>query len=203
MVLLPVFFLPLGCKSLNKMQYSSLSIQLLKNEGSFIEALIKKEKWAQKMVYEELYQEMLLVCLRYANNKDHAVDIMHDGFIKVFKNIGKYQAGTSFNQWVKRIMVNTSIDQYRKDVRRRTEDIADAYDLKAKQITAIEQLSEKEILSGIQKLSPVYKIVFNLYVIEGYSHKEIAERIGINESTSRSNLVKARAKLKEILGYRD
>ncbi|TVQ49580.1 MAG: sigma-70 family RNA polymerase sigma factor [Saprospirales bacterium] len=183
------------------MQYSSLSIQLLKNENSFIEALLKKEKWAQKMVYEECYQEMLLVCLRYANNKDHAIDIMHDGFIKVFKNIEKYKSGTSFNHWVKRIMINTSIDQYRKDVRRRTENIADAYDLKAKQITAIEQLSEKEILSGIQKLSPVYKIVFNLYVIEGYSHKEIAERIGINESTSRSNLVKARAKLKEILGY--
>jgi RNA polymerase sigma factor (sigma-70 family) len=182
---------------------SSLSIYLLKDESSFIDALKKREKWAQKIVYEELYQEMLLVCMRYANNRDHAIDVMHDAFIKVFKNIEKYQIGTSFNQWVKRIMINTSIDQYRKEVRRRTEDLDNAFNFKSKQVTAIEQLSEKEILSGIQKLSPVYKIVFNLYVIEGFSHKEIGEKIGINESTSRSNLVKARTKLKEILGYKD
>lgn len=185
------------------MQSSALSIHLLNDETSFIEALKKREKWAQKVVYEELYQEMYLICIRYANNREHAMDTMHDAFIKVFKNIDKYKTGTSFNQWVSRIMINTSIDQYRKETRRRTEDLDGAHDISSKQISAIETISEKEILSGIQKLSPGYKLVFNLYVIEGYSHKEVGKMIGINESTSRSNLVKARSKLKEILGLRE
>ena len=100
---------------------------------------------------------------------------------------------------MRRIMVNTCIDAYRKKVRRRTEDIEEAHSLSSDDADAISQCSEREILEAIQQLSIAYRTVFNLYVIEGYSHKEIAGKLGISESTSRSNLVKARTKLKSLL----
>ena len=99
-------------------------------------------------------------------------------------------------------MVNTAIDYYRKNIRRRTEDIEQAYDLGTSEADAISQCSEQEILEAIQQLSPAYRTVFNLYVVEGYSHKEIADILDITESTSRSNLVKARLKLKVFLTSR-
>lgn len=175
------------------------ALSLQHKEKNLISACVKKERWAQKQLYEEYYSKMMGVCLRYSNNKEDALDILHEGFIKVFKNIEKYQPGTSLNAWIRRIMVNTSIDFYRKSIRRRTEDIDQAYHVSANDADAISQCTEKEILESIQTLSPAYRTVFNLYVIEGYSHKEIANQLGITESTSRSNLVKARVKLKAIL----
>ena len=168
-------------------------------ERDLIQACIRKERWAQKLLYEEFYGKMMGVCLRYANGEDEALDIMHEGFIKVFKNIGKYQAGTSLGAWIRRIMVNTAIDYYRKSIRRRTEDIEQAYNISSQDADALGQCTEREILDAVQQLSPAYRAVFNLYVIEGFSHKEIADLLDITESTSRSNLVKARLKLKEIL----
>jgi RNA polymerase sigma-70 factor (ECF subfamily) len=172
------------------------------DEGSLIQACVRNEKWAQKVIYEEYYGSMMGVCLRYSNNQDDALDILHEGFIKVFRYIHKYKPGTSLSAWIRRIMVNTAIDFYRKSIRRRTEDIAEAHHLSSSDADAISQFSEKEILRAIQRLTPAYRTVFNLYVIEGYSHKEIAEYLNITESTSRSNLVKARSKLKEILNVR-
>lgn len=177
----------------------SLAIYLQKEESTLIQALVKKEKWAQKLVYQELYPEMFLVCNRYVASKEDALDILHDGFIKVFKSVGKYKLGTSFTYWVRRIMINTSIDHYRREKRRWTDDLALAYNVRANNVTAVDQLSEKEILKGIQSLPPGYRMIFNLYIIEGYSHREIAQMLSINESTSRSNLVKARNKLKVFL----
>ncbi len=168
-------------------------------ERDLIQACIRKERWAQKLLYEEYYSKMMGVCLRYANNETEALDILHEGFIKVFRHIDKYQTGTSLGAWVRRIMVNTSIDYYRKTIRRRTEDLETAYDITSSDADAVSQCSEKEILDAVQQLSPAYRAVFNLYVIEGYSHREIADMLDVNESTSRSNLVKARSKLKEIL----
>ncbi len=171
-------------------------------ERDLIKACVRQERWAQQVLYEEHYSAMMGVCLRYSNQEEDALDILHEGFIKVFKNISKYQPGTSLNAWIRRIMVNTAIDFYRKNIRRRTEDIVQAFDLSTNDADAISQCSEKEILDAIQQLSPAYRTVFNLYVIEGYSHKEVADLLNISESTSRSNLVKARIKLKTILTSR-
>jgi len=171
-------------------------------ERDLIQACVRKERWAQKVLYEEFYSMMMGVCLRYSNNDEDALDILHEGFIKVFKNVSKYQAGTSLTAWIRRIMVNTAIDYYRRSIRRRTEDIEEAYDLRSHSADAVSQCSEKEILDAVQSLSPAYRAVFNLYVIEGHSHREIADLLEITESTSRSNLVKARLKLKEILSSR-
>ena len=145
---------------------------------------------------------MMGICLRYSNDQEEAFDILHEGFIKVFKNISKYQPGTSLSAWIRRIMVNTAIDYYRKSIRRRTEDLEQAYDLSTADADAVSQCTEKEILEAVQQLSPAYRAVFNLYVIEGYSHREIAEMLDITESTSRSNLVKARLKLQALLSSR-
>ncbi len=171
-------------------------------EDDLIQACIRGERWAQKVLYEEFYSPMMGVCLRYSNNQDDALDILHEGFIKVFKYIDKYQAGTSLSAWIRRVMINTSIDFYRKNIRRRTEDIEEAFHLSTSEADAISQCSEQEILDAVQQLTPAYRAVFNLYVLEGYSHKDISEFLGVSESTSRSNLVKARSKLKEILTSR-
>ena len=180
----------------------NIALSLENSELNLIQACIRRERWAQKQLYEDHFGRMMGVCMRYANDENDAMDILHEGFIKVFKNIRKYQPGTSLTAWIHRIMVNTSIDYYRKAVRRRTEDIEQAYDLSTTDADAISQCSEQEILQAIQELSPAYRTVFNLYVIEGYSHREVAEKLDITESTSRSNLVKARTKLKEILMVR-
>ena len=174
-------------------------LPLERQEKDLIEACVRKERWAQKQIYQDHYSILMGVCLRYANNEDDALDILHDGFIKVFRNIRKYQPGTSLTAWMRRIMVNTAIDYYRKAVRRRTEDLDSIYDSSTDDPDAISKCSEKEILAAVQTLSPAYRTVFNLYVIEGYSHKEIGTLLGITESTSRSNLVKARSKLKALL----
>lgn len=169
------------------------------DEKGIIEACTRNERWAQRLLYEEYYNQMLGVCLRYSNNSDSAEDILHDGFIKVFRNITKYKIGTSLPAWIRRIMVNSSIDHYRKISRRRTENVEEARSVSFDGADAVSQCSEKEILVAIQNLSPAYRTVFNMYVIEGYAHKDIAGKLGITESTSRSNLVKARGKLKEHL----
>jgi RNA polymerase sigma-70 factor (ECF subfamily) len=167
-----------------------------------IQACVRRERWAQKVLYEEYYSRMMGVCLRYATDEEEALDILHEGFIKVFRHVGKYKPGTSLSAWIRRIMVNTAIDYYRKNSRRRTEDMDEAYDISTNDPDAISRCTEQEILEAIQELTPSYRAVFNLYVIEGYAHKEIAELLDITESTSRSNLVKARLKLKEILSER-
>lgn len=168
-------------------------------ELDYLAACKQNQRWAQELLYKEFYPSMMPLCLRYATNKEDALDILHEGFIKVFKHINKYQDGTSLNAWIKRIMINTAIDFYRKSVRRRTEDLDTAYSLRSKDPNAINFLSAEEIIDCLRDLSPSYRAIFNLYIMEGYSHKEIAEKLNISESTSRSNLVKARGKLKALL----
>lgn len=168
-------------------------------ELDYLEACMRNERWAQELLYKEYYPMMMPLCQRYATNKEDALDIMHEGFIKVFKHIKKYQIGTSLNAWIKRIMINTAIDYYRKSVRRRTEDLDTAYSVRSKDPNAINFLAAEEIIECLHELSPSYRAIFNLYVMEGYSHREIANQLNISESTSRSNLVKARSKLKALL----
>ncbi|MCR9101286.1 MAG: RNA polymerase sigma factor [bacterium] len=179
-----------------------IALPLENNEKGLIQACVRRERWAQKVLYEEYYSRMMGVCLRYATDDEEALDILHEGFIKVFRHIGKYKPGTSLSAWIRRIMVNTAIDYFRKNSRRRTEDMDEAYDISTNDPDAISRCTEREILEAIQELTPSYRAVFNLYVIEGYAHKEIAELLDITESTSRSNLVKARLKLKEMLSER-
>lgn len=168
-------------------------------EAFLINGCLNEERWAQKELYESFYGRMMGICLRYSNNSEDARDILNEGFVKVFRYLNRYKVGTSLECWIRRIMINTSIDYYRKEMRHRTDDIENAQHKIAEEANAESSFSAKEILAVIQELPPCYRAVFNLYAIEGYSHKEVADALGITESTSRSNLVKARAKLKELL----
>ena len=166
-------------------------------EYDLVAALSRQERWAQQQLYEQYYGKMMGLCLRYAGSRDEALDLLHEGFIKVFQNIHRYKPGTSLPAWIRTIIVNTCIDYYRKAIRRRTEDINEAVYISNDEPDVLSNLTEKEILEAVQQLSPAYRAVFNLYVVEGYSHKEIGDALQITESTSRSNLVKARTKLQE------
>ncbi len=173
------------------------ALNLERTETDFVTALSRQERWAQQLLYEQHYGKMMGICLRYAGSRDEALDLLHEGFIKAFQNIKRYKPGTSITAWIRTIMVNTCIDYYRRNVRRRTEDLDTVYAASTDDPDVLSNLTEQEILGAVQELSPAYRAVFNLYVVEGYSHKEIGEALDITESTSRSNLVKARHKLQE------
>jgi RNA polymerase sigma factor (sigma-70 family) len=171
-------------------------------ETALIEGCLKEERWAQKKLYESFYPIMMGVCMRYANNREDARDLLNEGFVKVFKHLGRYQVGTSLEAWIRRIVINTCIDFYRKAIRQRTEDMELARNEAYAQEDPISKCSADDILKAVQDLPTSYRTVFNLYAIEGYSHKEIGDLLGITESTSRSNLVKARGKLQDMLAAR-
>lgn len=167
----------------------------------------KKDAQAQAMLYKAYFGKMLSVCLRYAKDQEEAKDILQDGFIKVFSNIDSFKGNGSLEGWIRRIMVNTAITHFNKQKKLFFDEIDD--NLSEKPETQEEedqfieellgQLVYEDILVLVRQLSPAYQTVFNLYVIENYSHKEIAQMLGISEGTSKSNLAKARLKLQKIL----
>lgn len=177
----------------------SIAIPLQPTEEELIHACIERQTWAQQRIYEDNYRLMMAVCLRYSNNSEDAFDILHDGFLKVFLNIKTYEPGTLLTAWIRRIMVNTAIDYYRKESRRITSNLDEAKTIAYSRSGPLESIAAEEVMKAVQKLPNIYRSVFNMFVIEGYSHREISEHLGITESTSRSNLVKARTKLKELL----
>lgn len=176
-----------------------VSIDILRSERSFIDACVAREEWALKELYERFYPTLMPVCLRYAKDEHEAKDLLHEGFIKAFRYIDKYNPGTSLEAWMRRVMVNNCIDHYRKQHKYKVQDLDTAYNLKNGDASVLEDLSANEIVKAIQNLPSTYRSVFNMYIVEGFNHKEIAEKLQISESTSRSNLVKARKKLQEVL----
>lgn len=169
------------------------------HENEIVEGCLNGARKFQKLLYERYYGSMMGVCLRYTNDREEARDVLHEGFMKVFKNLHKYARGTNLGAWIRRIMINTAIDHYRKLAKRpNLVEINHAiHEVDMHDVVA--DLSAEEILAMVQRLSPAYKMVFNLYVIEGYSHKEVGKRLGISEGTSKSNLAKARAKLQQMI----
>ncbi len=139
------------------------------------------------------------VCLRYVANADDANDILQEGFIKVFKNLDKFRREGSFEGWIRRIFVNTAIEQFRKKIKLYNVDEVQENTLEDKELSALDLLATKDILNIVNELSPGYKAVFNLHVIEGFSHKEIADALGITEGTSKSQLARAKGVLKKIV----
>lgn len=155
---------------------------------------------AQQALYKLYAAKMLGVCVRYAVDKMEAEDMLQNGFIKVFNKLDDYRGEGSFEGWVRRIMVHSSIEYYRKQ--HKMLQLVDMDTPGAEQTinaTAASSLEAKDLLAIIQTLSPGYKMVFNLYAIEGYSHKEIGEMLNISEGASKSQLSRARTILKEII----
>ncbi|WP_394368097.1 RNA polymerase sigma factor [Mucilaginibacter rigui] len=156
------------------------------------------QRKAQELLYKQFASKMLGVCMRYATDKMEAEDMLQNGFIKVFQKIADYRGDGSFEGWVRRIMVHSSIEYYRRHHKMmQVVDIDTAGHEPSVNAAAASSLEAKDLLVMIKALSPGYRMVFNLYAIDGYSHKEIAEIMGISEGASKSQLSRARAILKE------
>ena len=144
------------------------------------------------------------VCLRYSKDQDEAKDILHDGFLKVFDSVHKYNFKGSFEGWVRRIIVNTTVDFFRKNkIKSKSLDYeADILDLESwneqDDTSMFNQFNMQEVMAEIQNLSPAYRTVFNMFVLEEYSHKEIADQLGISVNASKSNLSKAKINLRKV-----
>ncbi len=173
------------------------------NIEKLIKACAKGDRKGQKILYEAYYSKMLSVCVRYSSDINEAQDLLHDGFIKVFESIKGFKSKGSLEGWIRRIIVNNAIDYVRSRKIFYVEN--NDYIFNATE-DKINELHDKEIsdikaqilIDMLQKLSPAYRTVFNLYIIEDYSHKEIAEALNINIGTSKSNLAKAKMKLREF-----
>lgn len=149
---------------------------------------------------------MMVVCTRYAKDSDEAQDILQDAFVKVFDNLEKYEITGSIEGWVRRIFVNTAIDYYRKyknkfnlEEEGNIEDESSFYNELEENDSIYSKIKPTDIMEAMETLSPAYKLVFNLYAIENYTHQEVAEILNISSGTSKSNYAKAKAKIKIVL----
>lgn len=168
------------------------------SEAELVAGCQKGNPRHQRALYEQYYRLMFGLCLRYTDNRDDAEDILQEGFIKVFKHINSFRGQGSFEGWIRRIMVHTAIEHYRRNSRYFMVDIEEAREV-AFEADALMALSRDEIVGHIQALPVGYRTVFNLYVVEGYPHQEIADMLGISVGTSKSQLSRAKKLLQEKL----
>ncbi len=170
-------------------------------DGKFLQRLKRGDPLAQKELYDRYAPVLLGVAMRYAGSKEEAEDILQDAFVKIFKHINTFEQRGSFEGWMRKIVVNTAIVHYRKELKHRYQD--DVTDIKETDITDFEHddpdFTLDELKQAIQSLPPGYRTVFNLYAVEGYKHKEIAKMLGIDESTSKSQYHRARKLLQKRL----
>lgn len=177
------------------------------SEEEIIRACQKGSEKHFKTIFENYYSQFFGICKRYADSDSEAEDYLQEGFLMIYKNIIKYNFLGSFEGWCKRVMVNVCLNNRRRIKKAQVLSIHSDFEygegeglfVDKSMEDAIEKLNYKDLLASINQLSEAYKTIFNLFVIEGFSHKEIAEMLEINESTSRSNLIRARVKLQELI----
>jgi RNA polymerase sigma-70 factor (ECF subfamily) len=179
-------------------------VLLSTSEQELVKACAAGERVAQKRVYELFSGKMLSICRRYAKDADHARDLMHDGFIKVFLNIQKFKGQSSLQTWITRIMINNSLSAIRKEVRKgikiKIDDIALAQEeAPPLSISQRRGITAKMVFDKITELPLGYRTVFSLYVLDGFSHKDIAQELDISVGTSKSQLAKAKKMLVKLL----
>lgn len=159
---------------------------------------LRGSRQSQQKLYQQFYGYGMSICIRYAHNREEAQEMLNDGFLKVFRYLDRFDFQKPFKFWVRRILINASIDYLRRQKKIHQEEIVD-YDLDmSESAIGLDRLSANEILAMVQRLAPSYRAVFNLFVVEGYSHQEIADELGISVGTSKSNLAVARKQLKVI-----
>ncbi len=168
-------------------------------DREIIEGCLKSDRECEQLLYERFAPKMFALCLRYARNRMEAEDIMQNGFIRVYNKLHTFKHKGSFEGWIRRIMVHSAIKFLKKSSNKN--EFSTLEDVKEKKVEskAVENISEAELLELINSMPDGYKVVFNLYVIEGYKHSEIADMLEIQESTSRSQLLKARKFLQDAL----
>ncbi|MEX2565683.1 MAG: sigma-70 family RNA polymerase sigma factor [Cyclobacteriaceae bacterium] len=162
------------------------------------------DRKSQEMLYKQFYSYGMSICLRYAANREESLEILHDGYLNVFQHFDRYDPQRPFTQWFRKILINGAINYYKKNLNHSQniglEHIPEIPDLGK---NASDDLKYMDIIQVIQALPIRYRTVFNLYAIEGYNHHEISDILGISEGTSKSNLHRARQKLRTMLTIRN
>lgn len=173
---------------------------------SIIEGCIQAKRESQKIFYKNFYGFSMSICMRYCNQNEDVLEIVNDGFLKIFNSLHSFQPSyddykISLMAWIKKIMINTSIDRYRKAQKSSfISGISEEENIFLEEDESIiDRLSYKEIIAIVQRLTPSYRTVFNLHVIDGYTHEEIAEQLNISIGTSKSNLSKAKVNIQKML----
>ncbi len=159
----------------------------------------KKNREAQKLLYQEFYGYGMSICIRYGSGSEEAIEVLNDAFMRVFTNIKKFDVSYPFKPWFRRILINESINAAKRRAGKFKEaNIEEAYGAAIDEVVT-SNISHQEVVAMIQQLSPQYQTVFNLHVIEGYTHEEISKMLLISIGTSKSNLSKAKEKLRTFL----
>jgi RNA polymerase sigma-70 factor (ECF subfamily) len=177
---------------------------------ALIDGCLKGDRRSQQAVHKLYYGKMKAVCMRYTRDSDQANDVLQEGFLKIFNNLEKFTGVGTFEGWMRRIMVNLSIDRFRKlkhdfillsepdDIERYSDDTEEVLD-EIDELEEIYSITPEQIIDAMQQLTPAYRTVFNLYVYEDYTHQDIAEALGISVGTSKSNYAKAKKNMKKLL----
>jgi RNA polymerase sigma factor (sigma-70 family) len=168
-------------------------------ESDLIQGCLDGKTRMQELLYRQFAPKMYAVCLRYSGQPEDAQDILQEGFVKVYRNLARFRGEGSFEGWMRRIFVNTAIEHYRRSVKMYPVTETQENQVEDRNWSAFDKLSVKDLMKLIQGLSPGYRTVFNLYVVEGYTHREIAEMLGISEGTSKSQLARAKAILQHLI----
>jgi RNA polymerase sigma factor (sigma-70 family) len=168
-------------------------------ESDLLKGCMDGDRRMQEELYRRFSPRMYAVCLRYAGNAEEAEDILQEGFIKVFKKLDSFRNEGSFEGWVRRVFVNTAIEHFRRKRYLMPVTEKEENTIEGKYTSVLDDLGAKDILALVQELSPGYRTVFNMYVVEGYTHKEIADMLGISEGTSKSQLSRAKVILQDMV----
>ncbi len=168
-------------------------------ESDLIVGCLAGNRRMQEELYRRFSPRMYAVCLRYAGNAEEAEDILQEGFIKVFKKLDSFRSEGSFEGWVRRIFVNTAIEHFRRKRYLMPVTEKEENTIEGKYLSVLDDLAARDIMALVQELSPGYRTVFNMYVVEGYTHKEIADMLGISEGTSKSQLSRAKVILQDMV----
>ena len=168
-------------------------------ETDLITGCIAGDRKMQYELYQRFAPKMYGVCLRYAANAEEAEDMLQEGFVKVFRKLDSFRSEGSFEGWVRRIFVNTAIEQFRKKNYLQPITEREEATVEGSYLSVLDNLAERDIIGLVQQLSPGYRTVFNMYVVEGYTHKEIADALGISEGTSKSQLSRAKLILQGLV----
>ncbi|MCQ2130436.1 MAG: RNA polymerase sigma factor [Bacteroidales bacterium] len=163
----------------------------------------KGDRRAQKSLYDSLAPKMFALCIRYMGDREAAADVLQDGFVTLFSKLDTFSGDGSFEGWARRIFVNTALMSLRRnDILKNTKDLEDAAPVISEASSALDDIGYKELMAMVASLPTGFRTVFNMYVIEGFSHKDIADALGISEATSRSQLLRGRTMLQEMIRKR-
>jgi len=168
-------------------------------DAELIEGCLREDRRFQKELYDRFASRLMAVCYRYSKNREEAQDVLHEGFIKATKNLHRFEGKGSFEGWLRRIMVNTALENFRKNKNLVVVEDIDQAESQKVESKALETMSADELLKLVGALPAGFRVVFNLYAIEGFSHKEIAEQLEISIGTSKSQLSRARLALQNMI----